>query len=274
MNEIEAILCSLNHCDRSHLYLDDDATLLDEQRLHSLEGILRRRISGQPLQYVLGEAEFMGLFFYVKPGVLVPRPETEILVEEALGVLRAYGQRRCRLLDMGTGSGNIAVACARLADRDLRVDAVDVSREALACARRNVRRHGVGAKVRVHRSDLFACFGRPRPLFDLICSNPPYVTEAEYGVLPRDVLQEPRIALVAPEEGLYYYGKIEAGARLFLRAGGHIFFEMDPQQAVSLRQIFGNRMVWTDLRVIKDHCGRDRVFAARKALGATSLPRV
>ena len=148
------------------------------------------------------------------------------------------------------------------------------SREALVCARRNVRRHGLGAKVRVHRSDLFTCFGRARSLFDFIVSNPPYVTEAEYALLPRDVIQEPRVALVAPEEGLYYYGKIEAGARRFLKPGGHVFFEMDPQQVLSLRQIFGNRMVWTDLRVVKDYRDRDRVFAARKALRATGLPRV
>ncbi len=266
MNEIEAILCSLKHCDRSRLYLDEEATLLDERRLHSLEGILRHRINGQPLQYLLGETEFMGMSVCVKPGVLVPRPETEILVEEVLGALRSFARRRCRLLDIGTGSGNIAIACARLTDADIRVDAVDVSKEALACARRNVRRHGLGAKVRVHRSDLFSRFGRRRSLFDLIVSNPPYIAQGEYTGLPRDVREEPRAALVAPEEGLYYYGKIEAGARRFLRPGGQVFLEMDPRQAADLRQIFGNRTVWKDICVTKDHNGRDRVFAARRAI--------
>ncbi len=266
MNEIEAILCSLQHCDRSRLYLDDEVTLLDDRRLHSLEGILRRRINGQPLQYLLGETEFMGLSLSVKPGVLVPRPETEILVEEVLRALVALPRRRCRLLDIGTGSGNIAVACAKFAKAaDVRIEAVDISKEAVACARRNVRRHGLSDKVRVHRSDLFSRLGRRRPLFDFIVSNPPYVAEAEYDALPRDVLQEPRAALVAPDEGLYYYKKIEAGARRFLKAGGHIFLEMDSRQAQAVGRIFGNDAVWQDARVVKDDNGRDRIFAARKA---------
>jgi len=266
MNEIEAILCSLQHCDRSRLYLDDKATLLDERRLHSLEGILRRRINGQPLQYLLGETEFMGLRLFVKPGVLVPRPETEVLVEEVLRLLLAPRRRRCRLLDIGTGSGNIAVACAKLAGAaGVRIDAVDISKEAVACARRNARRHGVSDRVRVRRSDLFSRFGKRRPLFDFIVANPPYVTEAEYGGLPRDVLREPRTALVAPEGGLYYYKKIEAGARRFLKGGGTIFLEMDCRQAQAVGRIFGNDAVWQEARVITDHNGRDRVFAARKA---------
>ncbi len=266
MNEIEAILCSLQHCDRSRLYLDEQATLLDERRLHSLEGILCRRINGQPLQYALGETEFMGLSLRVKPGVLVPRPETEILVEEVLRTLRSFSPRRCRLLDIGTGSGNIAVACAKLSDADVRVDAVDISREALVCARCNVRRHDLSDKVRVHSSNLFSCLGKRRPLFDVIVSNPPYVAEGDYDALPRDVLQEPRAALVAPDDGLYYYKKIEAGARGFLKAGGRIFLEMDSRQAGALRRIFGNDGVWEDSRVVKDDNGRDRVFAARKAI--------
>ncbi len=266
MNEIEAILCSLQHCDRSRLYLDEEATLLDERRLHSLEGILRRRINGQPLQYLLGEAEFMGLSLHVRPGVLVPRPETEILVEEVLRTLGALPRRRARLLDIGTGSGNIAVACAKLTGAaDTRIEAVDISKEAVACARRNVRRHGLMDKVRVRRSDLFSRLGKTRPLFDVIVSNPPYVAESEYDVLPRDVLQEPRVALVAPEEGLYYYKRIEAGARRYLKAGGHIFLEMDSRQAQAVGRIFGNDAVWQDARVVKDNNGRDRVFAARKA---------
>ncbi|MGE5279716.1 MAG: peptide chain release factor N(5)-glutamine methyltransferase [Deltaproteobacteria bacterium] len=266
MNEIELILCSLNRCDRSRLYLEEEATLLDARRLHALEKILKGRVEGAPLSYLLRETAFMGLDLLVRPGVLVPRPETEILVEEVLAALRSLrgtGGGSCRMLDIGTGSGNIAVACARFSEADVRIDAVDISARALACARRNVRRYGLDKKVRVRHSDLFSAFGRPRRIFDAIVSNPPYVAPAEYAGLPRDVRAEPREALVAPDKGLYYYGKIEAGARRFLKAGGYVLLEMDPHQTQGIRRIFGNGAVWTDLRVTKDLNGRERVFGCR-----------
>src|SRR5512135_1759100 len=133
MNEIESIFCKLLRCDRTSLYMDRHKSFLTLREARALENILKKRIKGEPLQYLLGDTEFMGLKFRVKPGVLIPRPETEILVEEALAVMDA-SRRRQRVLDIGTGSGNIAIALVKLARADVSCDAVDVSRTCLALA--------------------------------------------------------------------------------------------------------------------------------------------
>jgi release factor glutamine methyltransferase len=265
MNEIESIFCKLLNCDRASLYMDKHKSFLTPQKAHDLESILRKRISGEPLQYLLGDTEFMGLRLRVKPGVLIPRPETEMLVEEALRVIKEQGAGFYRVLDIGTGSGNIAVALAKFGLRhNVRVDAVDISHDCLKVAEANARRHHVGDRIRFRRSDIFSGL-ELEALFDMIISNPPYVALREYDSLPQDVKHEPPGALVAPHDGLYFYEEIERGSRRHCAPGGRVFLELGANQASSVEGIFSDKNFWHETSVIKDYNGIKRIFAATRA---------
>jgi release factor glutamine methyltransferase len=264
MNEIEAIFCKLLNCDRASLYIDKHKSFLTPRKAHDLEKILRKRISGEPLQYLLGDAEFMGLNLRVKPGVLIPRPETELLVEAALEVIKSRKPGPYKALDIGTGSGNIAIALAKFGlGRGVRVDTVDISDDCLDVAAMNARQHGVDDRIRFIRSDIFSKIDE-NAAFDMIISNPPYVAECDYAALPEDVKREPFGALVAPHEGLYFYEEIEKGARRHCADGGRVFLELGAGQADAVKKMFSDKKIWSDVSVIKDYNGIDRVFAATR----------
>ena len=186
------------------------------------EALLARRETREPMQYILGETEFMGLTFHVEPGVLIPRFDTEVLCEEAL---RRLGREKRRVLDIGTGSGAIAVTMAKLAPNS-EVTAVDVSDTALRVARGNAEQNGV--KARFIKSD---CFTELRgETFDMIISNPPYIDEGEMKELMPEVLQEPELALYGGADGLCFYRRISREARAHLAPGGCLLFEIGWKQ--------------------------------------------
>ena len=171
----------------------------------------------EPLQYILGETEFMGLTFHVEPGVLIPRADTEILVEKAL----AWMKPGARVLDIGTGSGAIAVSLAKLG-RQAQVTAVDVSDRALEIARRNAERNG--AAVEFVKSDCFSALkGRK---YDMIVSNPPYISADEMRGLMPEVTREPELALFGGADGLDFYRRISREAPEYLNEGGCLLFEI------------------------------------------------
>jgi release factor glutamine methyltransferase len=224
--------------------------------------LVRRRQEGVPLAYLTGRKEFWSLEFRVGPGVLIPRPETEILVEKAVGL--AAGQARS-VLDLGTGSGNVAVALARELLR-ARVTAADISVRALRIAAANAASNGCPG-IRFVRSDLFSAFGRPRPLFDIIVSNPPYVGREEWTRLPADVRDhEPRRALVGGVRGTEFTEKLVCEARRFLKPGGHLILEIGAGQEGTVRAMFGAG--WDAAEVVPDLAGIPRVVAARKTARA------
>lgn len=194
---------------------------MPQDRLESYEAILARRERREPMQYILGSTGFMGLDFHVEPGVLCPRPDTEILCEEALRRL-APG---ARVLDIGTGSGAIAVSIARLG-RDVRVTAVDVSDTALRVASGNAERNG--AQVRFVKSDCFAALAGET--FDMIISNPPYISREEMETLMPEVRMEPELALFGGEDGLDFYRRISREASAYLNKGGCLLFEIGWKQ--------------------------------------------
>lgn len=223
--------------------------------------LLRRRRAGVPLAYLTGEREFWSLKFAVRPGVLIPRPETELLVEKALD----FAPRgRPVILEIGTGSGAVAVALAKELPR-ANVVAADLSRRALAVARENARRHG--AAVTFAASNLFRGLSRlvPPGGADLIVSNPPYVAEAEWPGLSAEVRREPRMALVAGPTGLEFMSRLIAGAALRLKPGGRLLFEVGRGQARRALGLFGPG--WDDKTAFKDLRGIRRVVAARKTGG-------
>lgn len=183
----------------------------------AFDALCDRRAAREPLQYILGETEFMGLTFHVEPGVLIPRADTEILVEKAL----AWMKPGARVLDIGTGSGAIAVSLAKLG-RQAQVTAVDVSDRALEIARQNAKRNG--AAVEFVKSDCFSALkGRK---YDMIVSNPPYISEDEMRGLMPEVTREPELALFGGADGLDFYRRISREAPEYLNEGGCLLFEI------------------------------------------------
>jgi len=263
MNEIETILCKLLHCDRSTLYLDRSRLALSKRQMNRLEDILKKRVKGAPLQYLVGDAEFMGLRFRVRPGVLIPRPETEILVEEAIKHISKMSSSSCRILDIGTGSGNIAVSLAKASPK-FKVYAVDISDICLSVARANAKLNAIEKKIRFLKSDLFGVFKGKKMKFDFIVSNPPYIAKDQLKLLPEDVRQEPVLALEAAEKGLYFYKEIEKGSRVHLAEGGALFLEIGAGQSSGIRKIFKDQRHWKEVKFIKDHNGIERVAIIKK----------
>lgn len=190
---------------------------LTEEQEKAFDALCDRRAAREPLQYILGETEFMGLTFHVEPGVLIPRADTEILVEKALKVMPP----NARVLDIGTGSGAIAVSLARLGQA-ARVTAVDVSDKALEIARKNAESNG--ADVEFVKSDCFSALqGRK---YDMIVSNPPYISDEEMQTLMPEVRQEPELALFGGGDGLDFYRRISREALEHLNEGGFLLFEI------------------------------------------------
>jgi release factor glutamine methyltransferase len=243
--------------------MDKQKSLLAHGAYNRLEDILKKRINGRPLQYLLGDTEFMGLIFKVRPGVLIPRPETEVLVAEVLACVKSATQEDVSLLDIGTGSGNIAVALAKFLTK-ANVCAVDIAPECLALAQVNAKLNRCSKRITFYASDLFSCFKKTQQPFDYIISNPPYVSPGEYKRLPDDVRQEPFLALVADDNGFYFYKKIEKQAFSYLKDGGKIFLEIGDEQACGIKEIFNDISKWQDVKFVKDLCGRDRVAVVTK----------
>jgi release factor glutamine methyltransferase len=265
MNEIETILCKVLRCDRSALYLERRRRPLSPGQTGRLEKALRERLQGVPVQYLTGETEFMGLRLRVDSRVLIPRPETEILVEEAIRVIRDSRQPAPRILDIGTGAGNIPIALAvHLGLPQADISSVDISEDCLALARANARAHRVANRIAFLKSDLFERFRPGEDRFHFIISNPPYIPAEEFDALPENVRREPPAAFLAGDKGLYFYRKIEAGARVFLAAGGCLFLETGAGQAQDLRRIFSDRACWAPVRFVIDYNDIERIAVIAK----------
>ena len=221
--------------------------------------LVARRLAGAPLAYLTGVKEFWSIPFEVSPSVLVPRPETEALVEK---VLELSSREDESIVDVGTGSGCIAVALAKELPR-ARVQAVDVSERALRVARRNAARHKA-RRVQFLRSDLLAAFRGTGAKFDFIVSNPPYVSRGEWEALPAEVRDfEPRRALFAGESGLELIERLVRRAGTFLKPGGYLIFEIGEGQRDRVLGLFGKR--WTEIETAWDLAGKPRVITARRA---------
>lgn len=231
-----------------------------EERAAALFGSwVRRRADRQPLAYVLGEAEFMSRSFLVTPACLIPRPETELLVEASREFLASFPQGEAA--DVGTGSGVIAVTLA-LSFPSLTVYATDLSPEALEVARENARRHGVEGRVVFLRGDLLEALPASlRGSLVLLVSNPPYVREGEWEALPPEVRREPREALVAGPRGTEVIKRLVFGAREFLLPGGMLALEMGLRQGPAVRS-FLRRAGYAHWEVRRDYAGRERVVLA------------
>jgi release factor glutamine methyltransferase len=237
-----------------------DADAPAPEQLEALHALVARRAAGEPAAYILGEREFYGLPLRVTPDVLIPRPETECLVEE---VQRLFPPSAPLVFaDFGTGSGALAVALAHEfpAARGL---AVDLSAQALAIARENAEANGVADRLEFRNAD-FTALEFPPATFDCIVSNPPYVTEDEYAGLEREVRgHEPRLALVSPEQGLAHIRGLLPVAAQALRPGGVLLVEHGCDQGPAARALAADPTLgFTAVATLKDYAGLDRILKA------------
>jgi release factor-specific protein-(glutamine-N5) methyltransferase len=256
----EVLLGHLIHLERIEIYTNYDRPLSAEEA-EGYKKLLVKRAGGCPLQYLTGDAGFMGLSFEVRQGVFIPRPETEVL---ALKLLEGLPPGRTDVLDLGTGCGNIAV-CVAVRNPETLVLAVDNDRRAVELCRSNAMRYGVSDRVHTLVGDLYdALVNEPSRLFDAIASNPPYVPEHAGEALPVEVKDfEPMEALLGGRDGLDVVRRIVRYAPAHLKAGGRLLLEIDDGQVEEAMKIFAAG--WEEVECHEDLAGRPRVVEARIA---------
>ncbi len=259
----EVLLMHVLERDRTFLYAYPEAELSVEQE-RAYRHLLRQRAAGHPTQYLTCRQEFWGLPLHVEPGVFIPRPETEHVVEVALQIVRErMSKADARIVDVGTGTGCIALALAKDLP-EAHITAVDVSEEALRLARHNAEALGLAQRVQFLHSDLLDVFTshEPRP-FDLIVSNPPYVSPDQAAQLPREVREhEPPAALFSPGDGLEVTRRLIGQAQQLLAPGGALVLELGYNMAARARSLLGEE--WAEVEITNDLRGIPRVLAARR----------
>jgi release factor glutamine methyltransferase len=256
----EILLAHALGCERIELYTRHDAVPAAPQR-DAFRALVRQAADGAPIAYLTGTKDFFSLTFEVTPAVLVPRPETEILVERVIHLARQPGAEARRVLDVGAGSGCIIVSLAKHLP-EAEAFASDISPPALGIARRNAARHGVAERIDFRIGDLLAPWAGFE--FDVIVSNPPYVALRDANATPRAVRDfEPHVALFGGDDGLVFQRRLADEALASLRAGGHLFTEVAFDQADAVRGLF-ERAGWKDIVTYRDGLRHERVVHARR----------
>lgn len=228
----------------------------DAEALAEMNACLARRIQGEPVQYIMKKADFMGMRFHVDSRVLIPRQDTETLVEAVIIALQ--GKEKPRVLDLCTGSGCIGLSIATLVS-GAQVTLADISTGALEVAKKNA--HALNCDVLLKQGDLFQAIGREK--YDLIASNPPYIPSAEMPELQAEVKHEPALALDGGMDGLDFYRRISAEAAQHLLPGGSIYLEVGMGEAQDVLAMLRNDINCADSGVINDLCGIERIVWAR-----------
>jgi release factor glutamine methyltransferase len=245
--------------ERAYLYAHPERELTAEEQ-DRYDEVIRERARGCPTQYITGHQEFWGLDLLVSPAVLIPRPETEHLVETVLELVKQRGpEERLRLVDVGTGSGCIAMALASELPR-AEIHACDLSDEALEMARANAARLGFENRIAFRKSDLLSAYAGET--FDFVVSNPPYVGESEADKVQRQVREfEPKVAVFSGQEGMDIYRRLIPQAKVALKRGGWFAAEIGFSAESKVRELLGG---WDEVQVTPDLQGIPRVIAARK----------
>lgn len=244
--------------------LTDQDRLIDTETAAGYMDLVAERSKGRPVQYIVKKQEFMGLELHVEPGVLIPRADTEIVVEKVIELAK---EMKCpNIIDMCTGSGAIAVSLAANIP-DARIWAVDIADEALECTRINVKRFGLEDRVSVIRSDLFEAIRAEglEGVTDIIVSNPPYIaTDVMHGLDINVRDYEPHLALDGGRDGLVYYRRIVQDAVSFLKVNGMLVFEIGYDQGVKVKNIMEESGCYGGLKIEKDLAGFDRCVWGRR----------
>lgn len=260
--DAELLLAEARGCRRIELYTAFDEPASEQVRTTFRE-LVRRRSEGTPVAYLLGRREFYSLDFRVSPDVLIPRPETEFVIVSLLDRVKEYGdQSRLEILDVGTGSGILAV-CAAKHISNSNVTAVDISGPALEIARANANEHGVSDQIEFVESDLLANLTDDQR-YDFIISNPPYISESEMAELPVDVRCEPRVALAAGGTGTEVVARLIPQAAEKLRSGGWLIMEISPMIDEEVCELISADGRFSPPVVRKDLAQLPRVVSAQK----------
>jgi len=262
----EVLLSHLLKKSRVELYLEFDQ-LLSALEVTGYRSLIKRRLKSEPLQYITGHQEFWSLDFLVSPAVLIPRPETELLVEEALK-LREQNlfPDNCQLhiFDLGTGSGAIAISLAKEIESAF-IWASDISFEALAVAKDNARHHNLNDRITFCQGDLWQPFSPSSISFDMIISNPPYIPAETFETLPPEVrYYEPRIALDGHESGIHFIKRIIEESGMYLKPGGWLLIEMDPDQTERALYLIDATRYFSHKERLRDYRKKYRLVKAQK----------
>ena len=262
----ELLLARSLSLSREGLYMQLQDQLNEEEK-EVYVSLIRRRISGEPLQYILKNQEFWSINLKVDTRALIPRPETELLVEQCLFILsKTPFSQTLSILEIGTGSGAIAIALAK-EKKDIFLVATDISRDALGLAKENAESAGVQNQIKFVNGDLFDpfCLFKKRGPFDLILSNPPYINRPEIHTLAKDVRDyEPIIALDGGEDGLDFYRRIISQAPFYLRGKGWLLLEIGQGQSKKVAEQIERRGVFLKPQILPDLSGIERVVKAQK----------
>lgn len=246
---------ALGGVDRLYIHLNINKELTKEQE-YIFEDLIKDRLNGRPIAYIVGNREFMGLDFYVQEGVLIPRPDTEPLVEEIIELCK--NKDDVRILDIGTGSGAITVSLAKYIEKS-KLMSFDISEIALEIGKKNAINNGVDSKIEFIKSDLFTAIENKGTEFDVIVSNPPYIRKKDIETLHTQVKDyEPYNALEGGEDGLDFYRNITEQSKLYLSKGGILAYEVGHDQAEDVKHIMKHHG-YTKIYTKKDLQGIDRV---------------
>ena len=262
----ELLLARSLNLSREELYIQLHGSLKEREK-EALEKLVQRRISGEPLQYILEHQEFWSIDFKVDPRVLIPRPETELLVEQSLLILSENSFKRVpSVLEIGTGSGAIAIALAKEV-KIIFLIATDISQDALVLAKENAKSAGVQHQIKFVNGDLFGPLrpSKERKLFDLILSNPPYIIRPEIGSLAKEVRDyEPIIALDGGEDGLEFYRRLISQAPFYLREEGWLLLEIGQGQGEKVTDQIEKNGAFLKQQILPDLSGIERVVKAQR----------
>lgn len=263
--ETELLLSYFLKMNRSEIYLNSDRALKNKEK-KQLENMIQERIRKIPLQYITKHQEFMGMDFLVEKGVLIPRPETEILVERVIERLKKRkSSSHLKIVDLGTGTGIIAISIAKFI-KDITIYATDISKKSLQVAFKNAQKHSCEDKIIFLQGDLFRPFlGKiDKNSLDVIISNPPYINSDDFKLLPPEIKDnEPKIALYGGVDGIDYYRKIVKESPKFLKRDGFIALEVGLNQAKIIKElILKENNYRKNVEIFKDYSGIERVVIA------------
>lgn len=264
----EILLAHQLNINRVKLYLAFDQPLNDSE-IAGYRSLIRRRLKREPIQYITGIQEFWSMEFLVGPQVLIPRPESELLVEQVISLYRKEkrlsGIPNPRILDLGTGSGALAISLAREIE-EAYIWASEISEEALNQARFNSRRLGMEDRIQFILGDMFQPFKDQGLTFDIIISNPPYIASEDFDFLPSEIRDyEPRLALDGHEGGMFFFEKIIREGADYLNPGGWMLLEMDPGQIKKALKLIEEGNKYGEKKCIRDYSNHYRAVMAQKS---------
>lgn len=271
--DAEVLLAHVLEIERLEIYLNFDSRVT-EKDLSAYKKLIERKVRREPVAFIVGYKEFMGLKFFLNKDVLIPRPETEILVEKVIekvrniGKSRNYGYRRdnsLTIVDLCTGSGNIAISLARNI-ASCKIYATDISKGAIQVARKNAKFHNVEGRVEFLLGDLFSPLEKLNSnlAVDFVVSNPPYVKSKDLVLLSPEIKKEPLSALEGGNEGLNFYHRIIPEASKYLVDGGYLIMEIGDYQGKAVMNLIKKEKQFSPPQLVKDYAGLDRVIVAQK----------